>query len=39
LFDFGQEVGGFTVLAFGAASDAAQSVSLAYSEASYYWVG
>jgi hypothetical protein len=29
--------GGFTVLSFGAASDNTQSISLAYSESSYYW--
>jgi hypothetical protein len=39
MFDWGQETGGFTTLFFGGASDAAQSVSLAYSEASYYWTG
>ena len=39
LFDWGRETGGFTTLSFGGASDAAQSVSLAYSEASYYWTG
>ena len=30
MFDWGQETGGFTILAFGDASDTAQSVSLAY---------
>lgn len=38
-FDWGKEVGGFTTLAFGSSSDRAQSVSLAYSESSYYFVG
>jgi hypothetical protein len=37
-FDWGKEVGGFTTLAFGSASDREQSVSLAYSESSYYFV-
>ena len=32
MFDWGQETGGFTTLAFGTASDATQSLSLAYSE-------
>ena len=39
VFDFGQEVGGFTTLHFGNTSDAAQTVSLAYSESSFYWIG
>ena len=39
MFDWGQETGGFTTLNFGATSDAQQSISLAYSESSYYWVG
>eukprot|EP00937_MAST-01D_sp_MAST-1D-sp2_P005346 g5346.t1 len=39
LFDFGQNTGGFTTLTFAGASDAAQSVSLAYSESSRYAVG
>ena len=38
MFDWGQETGGFTILAFGDVSDAAQSVSLAYSESSNYSV-
>ena len=37
-FDWGQETGGFTTLRFGGASDAGQSVSLAYSESSLYWM-
>lgn len=39
MFDWGKETGGFTTLNFGATSDKLQSVSLAYSESSYYWVG
>jgi hypothetical protein len=39
IFDWGQETGGFTTLNFGATSDAKQSISLAYSESSFYWVG
>ena len=38
IFDWGQETGGFTTLQFGSASDADQSVSLAYSESSLYWM-
>jgi hypothetical protein len=39
MFDWGQETGGFSTLNFGDASDSSQSVSLAYSESSFYWVG
>ena len=39
IFDWGQETGGFTTLAFGNTSDAAQSIALAYTESSLYWVG
>ena len=36
VLDFGKEVGGITSLQFGAASDSAQSVFLAYSESALY---
>jgi len=36
VFDFGQEVGGVTTLTFGATSDAAQQIDIAYSESTYY---
>jgi hypothetical protein len=36
VFDFGKEVGGITSLQFGAASDSAQSVFLAFSESVLY---
>lgn len=39
IFDFGKEVGGLTTLRFGATSNASQSVSIAYSESAYYWIG
>jgi hypothetical protein len=36
VFDFGKEVGGITSLQFGAVSDSAQSVFLAFSESGLY---
>ena len=39
IFDWGHETGGFTTLSFGATSDDQQTVSLAYSESSLYWLG
>lgn len=39
IFDWGQETGGFTTLRFGDSSDSSQSLSMAYSESSLYWVG